>query len=618
MCSELSLSSFSLAQQHPSSGGTTLMTMVGRCPSTLLLALVMVMVMAMQPAHSVPVIHAPWGALQGISMEGDEGRMMNAYLGIPYAMPPVGELRYEKPLPHPGPAKGQVFQAQQVMPACPQGSMMIGSRPTSEDCLMLDVYTPADGDTESAGTAATPMAVMVFIHGGGLLMGGAYFYRPSKLVVDGRVMVVVIQYRLGVLGFLSSGDGMLPANLGLWDQNLALHWVKDNAEAFGGDPERITIFGESAGSWSVGLHLVIPQSRGLFRRAILQSGAFAHLSRYADVLDFKAAFKGFADLFDCEGGDSRQLVQCLKQQPVDLLLDKAWEYAMTSPLYNFYYPVVDGELIPREPHELLQDGSAKAVDIIQGFNNQEGSIVLGYMMFENLTEEQLLTADFFQGQLDMCFLLTGMSNNPVLKKTTEFFYRRAEFGSDVWTSMGPVVELSGDCQMMVPTVEWSQFLAAGPRSAAHYMYVIDHDFAFNSQGPVPGTHHGDDELLLFDLDQEFPEDSFFLMANKTTLTEEEQTLSRQLVALWTAFAKTGDPNPPSKDALGGGSWPQFTADREEYLSLSPSPRVVPHLGPYRDRVALWLQLLPELATLTSRPDTPGEDAAGEQGPRDEL
>ncbi|KAL8564529.1 hypothetical protein ACOMHN_003287 [Nucella lapillus] len=591
---------------------------------------------------SVPVIHAPWGALRGISVQGDGGRKMNAYMGIAYAVPPVGERRFRKPEAHPGLEKGEVFEADKVMPACPQEPLLISqTRETSEDCLKLDVYVPVENDS----TTSKPYAVMVFIHGGGLIMGDAYSYRPSKLVADGKVIVVVIQYRLGVLGFLTSGDDAVPGNMGLWDQNLAFRWVKHNIGAFGGDPERITLFGESAGSWSIGLHLVMPQSNGLFKRAIMQSGAPQGVVSFMETLDKKAVFKGLAALFDCQGDNSHQLAKCLQQQPVDHLINKSLAYEKTSPVFSYFLSVADGELVLRKPQELLQDADFMQegvgdVDVIVGFNKYEGSLILITQAMAKLSSEALYSADFFRGILDLCFALTGLGNKTALKEasrfdvdflytlsfpcvchsvcvcefTTEFFYRGADSGSNVSQTLDPVVNLYGDCLMNVPITEWARYLAAAPHSAARYFYVLDHDFAFNKQSLVRGAHHADDLFLLFDLERDFPEDTANCVFNKTSLSEEEQALSATLVKTWTTFARTGNPSAPIGDDLGV-EWPQFTTEEKEYLSISQSPRVVSKMGPYRDRLALWLSHLPQLDTLTS------QEAADEPPtltPREEL
>ena len=168
--------------------------------------------------------------------------------------------------------------------------------------------------------------------------------RPSKLVVDEKMIVVVVQYRLGALGFFSSGDEVLLGNQGLWDQNLALCWVKDNIRAFGGDPDIITIFGESAGSMSVGLQMFSPQSRGLFKRVIMQSGAPQTVaSQLQNTIDRKGAFKAVADLLGCKGDSTMELIDCLKQQPAVDFFNKSTEFASAGPLAAMFFPVVDGE-----------------------------------------------------------------------------------------------------------------------------------------------------------------------------------------------------------------------------------------------------------------------------------
>ena len=169
--------------------------------------------------------------------------------------------------------------------------------------------------------------------------------RPSKLVVDGQVIVVVIQYRLGALGFLTSGDDVLPGNLGLWDQQLALRWVKDNIRAFGGDPDTVTIFGESAGSMSVGAHVLSPQSRGLFKRGIMQSGSIKDIDNLFGVVDFKQTFKDLAAKFDCQADTTQELMNCLQQQPVEEILNKSTEHAQMMSLENVYWPRTDGMVI---------------------------------------------------------------------------------------------------------------------------------------------------------------------------------------------------------------------------------------------------------------------------------
>ena len=169
--------------------------------------------------------------------------------------------------------------------------------------------------------------------------------RPSKLVVDGQVIVVAIQYRLGALGFLTSGDDVLPGNLGLWDQQLALRWIKDNIRAFGGDPDTITISGESAGSMSVAAHVLSPQSRGLFKRGIMQSGTVQDMDNFAGDVEATRAFRDLAAMFDCGEGTTQELVRCLQQQSVEEFLNKTVQHAQLLSLETLYWPRTDGKII---------------------------------------------------------------------------------------------------------------------------------------------------------------------------------------------------------------------------------------------------------------------------------
>src|SRR3984885_6148143 len=219
---------------------------------------------------SGPVVNTAGGLVRGTSSSG-----VSTFLGLPYAAPPVGDLRWRPPAPAAG-WRG-IRDATQFGPSCPQaqvGNPLLPPGTISEDCLYLNVYAPAVGSDDQGGRP-----VLVWIHGGGLVQDGARDYDGSKLAADG-VVVVTINYRLGALGFLAhpalaSRPGGSAGNYGLMDQQAALRWVQRNIARFGGDPRNVTIAGQSAGGLSVLAQLVSPGARGLFQRAIVQSGAFA-------------------------------------------------------------------------------------------------------------------------------------------------------------------------------------------------------------------------------------------------------------------------------------------------------------------------------------------------------
>src|SRR3984957_11814346 len=223
-----------------------------------------------------PAIVTRNGPVKGFSIFGEE-----AYLGIPYAVPPVGNLRWMPPVPS-GRFPGGVFNANQIGNSCTQPGSF---GPGSEDCLTLNVATP---NIKKNSDKKKPVPVMVWIHGGGLVTGGSFLYEPSPLVLGGNVIVVTINYRLGLLGFFAhqaiDAEGHPSGNYGLMDQQLALKWLNDNIAAFGGDPKRITIFGESAGGGSVYAHLASPTAAGLFEGAISESGAGGAFQDYYNFM----------------------------------------------------------------------------------------------------------------------------------------------------------------------------------------------------------------------------------------------------------------------------------------------------------------------------------------------
>ena len=207
----------------------------------------------------------------------DKYSRFSAFHAIPYALAPIGELRFKKPVPY-GPSYGNAndpFDATNPSndKSCPQEATdnFIHKESREEDCLTLSVYTPKLSFNSGNDTL---LPVLFWIHGGFFEHGSGmyYHYGPDRFMKDGDMVMVSINYRLGVLGFLSLANPELPGNMGLWDQRLALDWVKYYITFFGGNPDMVTIMGESAGSWSVAYHVLSPQSHGLFHRAIAQSG----------------------------------------------------------------------------------------------------------------------------------------------------------------------------------------------------------------------------------------------------------------------------------------------------------------------------------------------------------
>ena len=256
------------------------------------------------------------------------------YLAIPYAAPPTGALRFRSP--EPAAHWTEPRDATRSGSRCPQGEMPLSSGPMQEDCLTLNVYVPQG--------ARGPLPVMVWFYGGAFEYGAASDYDATPIAVKGGVIVVTVNYRLGPFGFLALDElnkedpQGVSGNYGIADQQAALDWVKRNIAAFGGDPRKVTTFGESAGGMSVCVHLIAPASAGLFQRAISQSG-FCGWRRPTLA---EAADRGinFVEAAGC--GKSRDTLACLRDKPMEALI-------AASPTPLGYGPIVDGVILPMQP-----------------------------------------------------------------------------------------------------------------------------------------------------------------------------------------------------------------------------------------------------------------------------
>jgi para-nitrobenzyl esterase len=316
------------------------------------------------PKTSVParpsdpaLVQTTVGAVRGIV--APDHRL---FAGIPYAAPPVGPLRWQPPAP--APAWAGVRDATDSGPRCIQDTSHDPDfgRPTSEDCLTLNVWTPA-----AAGVSGEQRPVMVWIHGGAFVNGSGDIYGAARLAAQGNIIVVTINYRLGALGFLahpSLGPPGAVGNYGLADQQAALRWVHDNIANFGGDPGKVTVAGESAGGMSVCDHLVAPGSAGLFRAAIISS---APCQGQADLPTAQKSSLDYAAEAGC--GDPRSAAQCLRALPADSLQKVPWYVHIGSDALTG--PVTGTAVLPVDPITALSDGRAAKVPVLIGSNHDE-------------------------------------------------------------------------------------------------------------------------------------------------------------------------------------------------------------------------------------------------------
>ena len=290
---------------------------------------------------------------------------VNEFLGIPYAAPPVGALRWRPPVPY-GTFSGGVLQATQFGTRCTQPG---GVGITGENCLFLNVFTPA---SDGGYRRPTALPVMVWIPGGGLTSGSSSVYEPVRFVKQG-VIVVTLNYRLGYLGFFAQSaidaEGHLNGNYGLMDQQFALKWVQKNIAGFGGDPAKVTVFGESAGGQSVYAQLASPLAAGLFRGAIAESGSYSEFQDYFDYIVTVAQAETVGTTAVPSGAAIADSVGCANQEASCLRAVPAATMVAQEP--SPLYPFVDGTLLTRTMEDAFASGEFNQVPVISGTNHNE-------------------------------------------------------------------------------------------------------------------------------------------------------------------------------------------------------------------------------------------------------
>ncbi|ROJ28362.1 Cocaine esterase [Anabarilius grahami] len=469
-----------------------------------------------------PVVQTKLGSLRGafLTVKGKE-TVVNSYLGVPFAKPPVGPLRLARPQPA---EKWQgVRDATKQPPMCIQDrqvtfveleflAMDVEVPEVSEDCLYLNIYTPVKPGEEDA-----KLPVMVWIHGGGLSLGSASLCDGSVLSAYQDVVVVLIQYRLGLLGFFSTGDEHAPGNYGFLDQVAALQWVQENIHSFGGDPGSVTIFGESAGGISVSSLILSPAASGLFHRAIAESGTalWEGLVMANPLLIAQNAAKSC----NCDSSTSSKIVDCIMGWSDEEVLEYSKKFQMMH-----FSVAVDSHFLPKPVEEIIRKQEFSKVPLITGITDDEFGFLLPAPRDRWIID--LVAKEYL-----------GDTNDPIQIRD---IYR----------------EMMGDVMFNIPALQLAKYHSAS--GAPVYLYEFQHPPSMiqKNRPSFVGVDHADE---LF-----FIQGTCFAKAHlKATapFTKEEEELCRTVMAYWGNFAHTGSPNGP-----GLTHWPEYE-DEAEYLGI---------------------------------------------------
>ncbi|MCV7084579.1 carboxylesterase/lipase family protein [Mycolicibacter hiberniae] len=446
-------------------------------------------------------------------LRGSVGPDHRLFQGVPYAAPPVGPLRWQPPAPMP--AWPGVREAVRRGPWCIQPDAG-DADPTSEDCLTLNVWTPT-------GSAAEPLPVMVWIHGGSFMRGAGDIYHAQRLAVRGRIVVVTVNYRLGALGFLADPALGDPGNYGLADQQAALRWVRDNIDAFGGDPDKVTIAGESAGGMSVCDHLAAPESAGLFRAAIIQSGP---CQAQVEVAQAQQISREYTESLGCgehgRGHDypDEQIASCLRALPPDRLAKPLWYSRFGTDQLSG--PVIGTKLLPKDPVRVFQEspheGGPAGRPVLLGINRDEFTM---FVALRYLRVGREITATEYPGELDDTF-------GPDHAAAVAQHYPPARYRGSV--SLAYAAAATDDIFACLAD-RMAGGLAAG---APVYGYEFDDPHApapdLYDRVPFPvGATHSLEMRYLFDIGGAPP------------LDPAQRRLSDQMIEYWTGFVVTGAP-----------------------------------------------------------------------------
>jgi para-nitrobenzyl esterase len=477
--------------------------------STCLIALSVIGSAELALAHEPAPVRTEYGLVQGTA-ESD----LTVYRGILFAAPPVGDLRWRPPQPA-APWDG-VRAATRFAPDPYQGDRSDG---VSEDCLYLNIWTPAKSADER-------VPVLVWIYGGGFSRGGASWVNGAHLAQKG-VVLVSFNYRVSTLGFLAHPElsaespHHVSGNYGLLDQIAALRWVQKNIAAFGGDPNRVTIFGNSAGAISVSMLCASPLAKGLFHGAISQSGGSfgpPRLTTYpGENMKLLAVAERAGEVYAQTAGAS-SLAELRALPPAQL---------PAGPVTGTAWPIIDGWVIPDGQHRLYEAGNYNDVPVIVGYNSDEG---LSFVR-ERTAEEFVANARQRFGPFAERLLAAYPPGENTVPKTARDLLRDAAFGWQTWA--------------------WARLQARTGDSKVFFYYFDQHpERAPDSPEANHGMRHGAEvNYVLQTLNREDPK-----------LRPGDFAISDTVSTYWTNFAKHGDPNGP-----GVPVWPRFTEEKRTVM-----------------------------------------------------
>ncbi|XP_072398062.1 venom carboxylesterase-6-like [Diabrotica undecimpunctata] len=494
------------------------------------LTFVFVLVVVICKDSPPPTVTLPLGVVEGYVKKTVNGKEFNAFEGIPYASPPVGDLRFEKPVPvkpWTGIWKAKtIFRCIQYDHMTPEGQDMVSG---DEDCLYVNIYTPKKQSSKK-------LNVLFYIHGGAFMFNHGGMFGP-EIIMDRDVIYITINYRLGPLGFLSTEDNVVPGNNGMRDQILALKWMKDNIEYFGGNPDSITLMGMSAGGASVHTHFITPHSKGLFARGVSQSGCV--LNPWVLMEEPLNHAKKVASLVGCPTESNEEMVNCLKTKPAKQIVNtvkqfQPWLYNPFSPFGLVVDSWAEDPVFPEHPFLLLQKGLVQDLPWMISYTSSEGLYPASDFYFDEYT-------DYLDKRWDsiMPYILHYHESVPKYQMDKVSQKIRNEYLKKTPVSrrdFAKFVKILSD-RLFIKDIETAARLQSEATKSPVYSYY------FNYRGA-----HSKSELRTHsnvDIGVSHADDTCYCLkvAKVDTLsTEDDRQMSKLMLDMLTSFMDTGKPN----------------------------------------------------------------------------
>ncbi|XP_017783885.1 PREDICTED: venom carboxylesterase-6-like [Nicrophorus vespilloides] len=513
------------------------------------------------------------GQIQGRLIKINSGRKIRAFFGVRYAQPPIGELRFMPPQPL---EKWDGIQEATEMnhAICAQRNILIPNSEMEgeEDCLFLNVYTPKNVSKNKL------LPVIMYVHGGAFLFGTGNYqaFRPDNFLKH-DVVFVVINYRLGPMGFLSTADDVVPGNNGLKDQTMALKWIQENIENFGGDSSKVTIIGQSAGAVCTHLHVISPRSKGLFRASISESGTALGSWSVAPPKYAYDVGRKLARILNCPSESSSEMIDCMRKIDAKRFYDVLHEFQFwdIDPLSTFI-PVIEidheGAFISEHPEETIKSGKVNPVTWLTGVNTEDGCVRSSVIIENGLLEE-------FKENFD------------AIVPVSTYYHGNHTLSNDYTNAIRDYYFAKGFSTEQLTNLYTDNFFFVGAENSLKlhreynnitlYYYLFGYRGSKSWSETLAGVCHSDQLFY------------FFPIENGSKPTKQDMLMTERFTNLWMNFIYTKQPT-PINSKWPYTKWEPVQTDNNEFFFIGGPDKFEMGERLFADRLEFWDSLKPLL------------------------